>query len=159
MIQSAILVLNHLGATLLRIGEYLGIGVLITGIIFIGLGIAERKVNQHWGWKTVEGVIDLVLGFIIIANPYPPVILIPFIIGFWASSCGIFLIINASSGKWVMGLKLQSRRMLIPVLAIVLMFHPVWSIKTLYCLSPTSGFLSSVKYNIVIETLFNNKIV
>ena len=99
MILLAILVLNHPGESLLGVAVYLGIGLLITGIIIIGLGIAERKVNQHWGWRTFEGVMDLVLGFIVIAHPVLTMSFIPFLIGFWAAMNGIFLIIDAFSGK------------------------------------------------------------
>ncbi len=51
MILLAILVFNHPGATLLGVAVYLGIGLVITGIIAIGLGIAERKLSPELGME------------------------------------------------------------------------------------------------------------
>ena len=62
MILLAVLVFNHPGGTLLGVAVYLGIGLVITGIIAIGLGIAERKLSPDWRWRTFEGVIDLISG-------------------------------------------------------------------------------------------------
>ena len=125
MILLAILVLNHPGETLLGIAVYLGIGLLLTGIMLIGLGIAERKVNQNWGWRTFEGAIDLVLGYMVIANPALTMALIPFMIGFWAILQGILLIISAFSGQGSMGLKLIAG-IIICILAQMLMFNPLF---------------------------------
>ena len=91
--------------TLLGVAVYLGIGLVITGIIAIGLGIAERKLNPNWGWRTFEGVMDLVLGLIVINNPVLTVSIIPFLIGFWAAIYGIFLFIDAFSSRESRGLK------------------------------------------------------
>jgi uncharacterized membrane protein HdeD (DUF308 family) len=125
MILLAILVFNHPGATLLGVAVYLGIGLVITGIIAIGLGIAERKLSPNWGWRTFEGVIDLILGLIVINNPILTVSIIPFLIGFWAAIYGIFLFIDAFSSKDSRGLKMISG-ILIFLLAWVLMFNPLF---------------------------------
>ncbi len=125
MILLAILVFNHPGATLLGVAVYLGIGLVITGIIAIGLGIAERKLNPDWRWRTFEGVIDLILGFIVINNPVLTISIIPFLIGFWAGIYGIFLFIDAFSSKESRGLKMISG-ILIFLLAWVLMFNPLF---------------------------------
>lgn len=125
MILLAILVFNHPGATLLGVALYLGIGLIITGVIVIGVGIAERKVTQNWRWKTFEGVIDLVLGVIVINNPALTLSIIPFMIGFWASLYGIFLFIDAFSSNESRALKLISG-IIIFLLAWVLMFNPLF---------------------------------
>ena len=89
------------------------------------MGIAERKLNPDWRWRTFEGVIDLILGFIVINNPVLTVSIIPFLIGFWAGIYGIFLFIDAFSSKESRGLKMISG-ILIFLLAWVLMFNPLF---------------------------------
>ena len=46
MILLAILVFNHPGATLLGVAVYLGIGLVITGIIAIGHGYCGKKAES-----------------------------------------------------------------------------------------------------------------
>ncbi len=125
MILLAIVVLKHPGETLLGVAVYLGIGLLISGILLIGLGIAERKVSENWRWRALEGVIDLVLGLIVIAHPALTMAVIPFLIGFWACLFGLFLIIDAFSASGSRALKIFSG-ILIFVLALVLMFNPLF---------------------------------
>lgn len=125
MILLAIVVFNHPGATLLGVAFYLGIGLIISGIIVMALGIAERKLSSNWRWRTFEGVIDLVLGIIVINNPVLTLSIIPFMIGFWACLYGIFLIIDAFSTKEYRALKILSG-IVIFFLAWVLMLNPLF---------------------------------
>jgi uncharacterized membrane protein HdeD (DUF308 family) len=125
MILLAVLVFNHPGGTLLGVAVYLGIGLILTGILVIGLGIAERKLSPNWRWRTFEGIIDLVLGFIVINNPALTMAIIPFMIGFWAALYGIFLFVDAFSSRESRGLKMFSG-IIIFILAWVLMFNPLF---------------------------------
>lgn len=125
MILLALVVLNHPGAALLGVAFYIGIGLLVSGIAMIGLGIGERKISQNWRWRVFEGVIDLILGFIVISNPGLTLAIIPFIVSFWAALYGVFLIIDAFSGKGSTALKVISG-IIIVLLALVLMFNPLF---------------------------------
>ncbi|WP_181305296.1 HdeD family acid-resistance protein [Rufibacter sp. XAAS-G3-1] len=55
---------------------------LVTGIIEIISAIANRKELDNWGWSLTGGIIDLVLGVLLIATPGMSMVMLPFYIGF-----------------------------------------------------------------------------
>ncbi len=44
--------------------------------------MSGRNVIDNWGWKLAEGMLDVLFGFILIANPEIIAVVIPFMIGF-----------------------------------------------------------------------------
>jgi uncharacterized membrane protein HdeD (DUF308 family) len=72
----------------------------------------------------LRGVIDLTLGYILLAHPGMTLTILPFMIGFWGAFYGVFLVIDTFSGTGSMGLKIISG-ILIFILANVIMFNPV----------------------------------
>lgn len=58
------------------------ITVLITGIIEIIFAASNRHVSS-WGWYLAGGIIDLIIGIMLIASPMLSMEVIPFIIAFW----------------------------------------------------------------------------
>ena len=82
LIGLSFIVFNHPGDTLLGITLIIGIGVLLTGIAIIVIALSGRKDIDNWGWKLAEGMLDVLFGFILIANPEITAVVIPFMIGF-----------------------------------------------------------------------------
>ncbi len=97
MILLALMVFSSPGGALLAYAVYLGIGLLLTGIIILYRGISSRKENVHWGWLVFEGALDLFLGYIILANPLLTAAVLPMVIGFWAIFYGILILIRGFS--------------------------------------------------------------
>ncbi|MFK5857143.1 MAG: DUF308 domain-containing protein [Bacteroidota bacterium] len=103
---------------------YIGIGFIIAGIAIIVQGIAAKGILDNWGWIVFGGVMDIFLGFILIAHPALTVSIIPIMIGFWAAFYGIFLIIDAFSGTGGTVLKIIFG-ILILIMANTIIFNPV----------------------------------
>lgn len=59
------------------------VSMLVSGIVEIIFAIGNRKTVSSWGWYIVGGLIDLVLGVYLIANPLISMEVIPFVIAFW----------------------------------------------------------------------------
>ena len=58
------------------------ITVLVSGIAEILFAITNRHVSS-WGWYLVSGIIDIIIGIILISRPMFTEEIIPFIIAFW----------------------------------------------------------------------------
>ncbi len=124
MILLALLVFNSPGGALLAYALYIGIGLLITGIIILFRGISSRKVNTNWGWTVFEGLLDIFLGYILLANPLVTAAVLPFVFGFWAVFYGVSLLINSFSGTGNGAMKIISAILLI-LIGIMVMHNPL----------------------------------
>ena len=119
----AFIVFTNPEGTLLGIALFIGIGFLIAGIVIISLALAGKKDMDNWGWKLAEGILDVLFGFFLIANPGITAVVIPFMIGFWATFYGILLTVSAFSFKkfnWT----LMIAGILTIVLGYIIMFNP-----------------------------------
>ncbi|RLD44149.1 MAG: hypothetical protein DRI89_03570 [Bacteroidetes bacterium] len=130
MILLAILILSSPGGALIALGLWIGIGLFITGGVEIYRGFALRAVNPNWGWTVFGGVLDLFLGYILMANPLVTAEVLPFVFGFWAAFYGIYLIIDAFSADGNKGMKIISG-ILILLFANIIMFNPLFAGMTL----------------------------
>ena len=124
MVLLAILILASPADALLDIAVWLGIGMLITGIVVIVKGVSLRKEHSGWGWRILEGCLDVLFGFILMANPLVTAEVLPFLIGFWAAFYGLFLVIDGISEPGNRFVKIVSG-ILIIVLANTIMFNPL----------------------------------
>ncbi len=58
------------------------ITILISGLAELFFALANRHVSS-WGWYLVSGIIDIVIGIVLISNPMLSEEVIPFIVAFW----------------------------------------------------------------------------
>ena len=124
MILLALLIFMSPGDALLTYVLYIGIGLIIAGAVRIFQGFSAKGALDNWGWTVFEGVMDIFLGYILMAHPGLTVSILPIMIGFWAAFYGLFLVVDAFSGKGGMGIKLISG-ILIFILANMIIFNPV----------------------------------
>ena len=124
MVLLALLIFSSPGDALLTYVLYVGIGFIIAGIVRIYQGFSAKGVSDNWGWIVFEGAMDLFLGYILMIHPDLTVSLLPIMIGFWAALYGLYLVIDAFSGKGSMGVKLISGILLF-MLANAIIFNPV----------------------------------
>lgn len=59
------------------------VSMLISGMLEITFAFSNRKGIPSWRWYIAGGLIDLILGTYLIANPMVSMEVIPFIIAFW----------------------------------------------------------------------------
>jgi uncharacterized membrane protein HdeD (DUF308 family) len=78
---------------------YLGVGFFIMGIILVIKGLPKRKEGETWNWDILEGIGDLILGFLLIVAPMALAAIIPILMGIWAGFYGVIQIIDAFKTK------------------------------------------------------------
>lgn len=64
--------------------------ILFSGIFGIIFSIAERKDLKGWGWYLTGGILDLVIGLLLVSHPVMTMAILPLYIGFWLLFQGIF---------------------------------------------------------------------
>jgi len=95
LIILSFVVFRHPVGTLVGVALYIGIALLLTGIVLITTSIAAYRSMENWGWKLTEGVVDTLFGFLLLANPGVTAVVLPFIVGFWVLFYGIMLFVDS----------------------------------------------------------------
>jgi len=110
-------------AMLLIIGLIIALG----GALETFLALYYRKVLKEWGWNFSAGILDILVGILLISNPDAILVLITLFISFWLVLRGVLAIWEAmelrregrKNWKWILALGI-----LVMLLAIVLIWHP-----------------------------------
>lgn len=55
---------------------------LFTGIMELIYAISNRKLLDNWGWSLAGGIIDFLIGIMLVANPQISLLVLPFYVGF-----------------------------------------------------------------------------
>lgn len=83
---------------------YFGFLALFAGMFMIVAAFVHRSSNQNWGWWLFEGILDILLGIIVLAYPVMTIAIFVIFVGVWAIFMGAAQIINfftVSNGKWL----------------------------------------------------------
>ena len=91
LIILAFFVFQHPADALVGLALYLGISLFIIGILLIGFALSVRKVDDNWGWRLAEGILDLIFAFVLLSNPEVTAAVFPFVVGFWMMVYGVML--------------------------------------------------------------------
>ena len=109
LILLAFFVFRHPVNALVGVAIYIGITLMLTGIVEIIGFIATKDIVPKWGWGLVGGIMDLIFGIILLSNPVLSAATLPFIIGFLIIFYGIMTFANSFTEKrngnanWWMG--------------------------------------------------------
>ena len=97
----------HPGKAILSLAVFIGVGFVISGISHICANYIHKNDSaDHPGWFIAQGVFEILLGFIMLANIGVTAISIPFMVAFWAIFDGVmrttasFQLKKAGIDKW-----------------------------------------------------------
>lgn len=57
--------------------------ILVSGIFEITFSLVGRKEIPGWGWYLIGGILDLIIGALLLAHPQMTIVVLPFFVGFW----------------------------------------------------------------------------
>ncbi len=106
----AFFVFRHPANALMGVAIYIGISLLITGILQTGASIGFKDLFPNWGWVLAGGLLDMVFAFVLLSNPALTAASLPFVVGFWIIVSGIMSFADAFQSKkeeaplWWLGL-------------------------------------------------------
>jgi uncharacterized membrane protein HdeD (DUF308 family) len=99
LVLLAFFVFRHPVNALIGVAVYISFSLIFTGILQIGSSIAFRDSLPNWGWVLAGGLIDIVFGFVLLANPALTAVTLPFVVGFWIIVSGIMSFADAFQSK------------------------------------------------------------
>ena len=135
LVVLGVLCIMYPGDTILTLAWALGIMLVVSGCSTFGAWATFRAINPYSGLTFLAALMQVILGVVLIVNPAPMAIALPFIFAFWVLYEGIGLFVDSFNYKrlgwskwWVL--------CLISVLVIVagcygLFCDPIASAKTL----------------------------
>ncbi|RFS26823.1 HdeD family acid-resistance protein [Chitinophaga silvatica] len=71
---------------------FFSVTFFVTGVFEIIFAVSNRTTHKGWGWSLAFGIIDVVLGFILMLYPAISMAVIPLFLAFWFMFRGIGLI-------------------------------------------------------------------
>ena len=110
LVLLAFFVFRHPVNAILGVAVYIGVSLLLTGIIQTGVSFATRDIIPNWGWALAGGLIDILFGFVLLSNPVLTAASLPFVVGFWIIVSGIMSFVDAFQSRkegnslWGLGL-------------------------------------------------------
>jgi uncharacterized membrane protein HdeD (DUF308 family) len=113
---------------------YFAITFIISGIGSVAFSISNRQSLEGWGWELAAGILQLFLGFALLANPGVSMIILAFFVGFWLLFRGFTTISIAVELKkdeqknwgWVL-----FSGILTTVLAFMVLLNPLFAVSSL----------------------------
>ncbi|MEZ7505568.1 HdeD family acid-resistance protein [Flavobacterium sp. Arc2] len=57
--------------------------IFVSGISQIIFSISNKEQLQSWGWYLAGGILDLIVGILLISHPLMTMAILPFYVGFW----------------------------------------------------------------------------
>jgi uncharacterized membrane protein HdeD (DUF308 family) len=99
LIGLSLFVFRYPVEALVGLAVYIGISLLFAGILISILAITARHVDDNWGWRLAEGVIDILFAVILLSNPAITAAVFPFVVGFWMIVYGVMLFAGSFRAK------------------------------------------------------------
>ena len=99
LIILAIFVFRHPVGALVGIAIYIGVSLLLTGIIQTIVSVAGEDSVPNWGWGLAGGLFDIFFAIVFLSNPALTAAAIPFVVGFWMIFYGVMAFANSFQVK------------------------------------------------------------
>lgn len=99
LIILAIMVFRHPEDALLGVAIFIGISLLLTGVVQTIVSISSKELGQGWGWGLAGGLLDIFFAIIFLSNPVLTAAAIPFVVGFWMIFYGVMAFANSFQTK------------------------------------------------------------
>lgn len=95
LVVLGVLCIAYPGNTILSLAWVLGLMLLISGISTFGAWATLRALNPFNGLTFLAALLQVIVGLILVINPAPLAIALPFIFAFWVMFEGVDLMVDA----------------------------------------------------------------
>ena len=99
LVVLGVLCIMYPGSTLLSLAWAFGLMLIVTGCSTFGAWATLRHVNPFNGLTFLAALVQVILGIVLIINPAPLAVALPFIFAFWVMYEGIGLMVDSFNYK------------------------------------------------------------
>ena len=99
LVALGVLCIMYPGSTLLSLAWAFGLMLIVTGCSTFGAWATLRHVNPFNGLTFLAALMQVFLGIVLIINPAPLAVALPFIFAFWVMYEGIGLMVDSFNYK------------------------------------------------------------
>ena len=99
LVVLGVLCIMYPGSTLLSLAWAFGLMLIVTGCATFGAWATFRAINPFGGLTFLTALLQLILGIVLIINPAPLAVALPFIFAFWVLYEGIGLMVDSFNYK------------------------------------------------------------
>ena len=76
-------VMNHPLATYAGLSVIFATIFIVNGLLEIAFGVGNYRSVHGWGWHLAGGILDLMIGALLVVNPVITAVALPYFVGFW----------------------------------------------------------------------------
>ncbi len=88
----SILILSYPMNAIYSLAVFIGVSLLLTGILEIATALRVKHYYSPWKWGLANGVLEIILALMLLSNPAVTAVTIPFIVGIWLIIHGLMMI-------------------------------------------------------------------
>ncbi len=133
---------------------FFSVAIFVAGMFQIFYAIANQNALPGWGWQFASGIIDVLIGGVLLTYPDLSMIALPFIVGFWFMFSG-GIAIGVSFELKSLGTKSWEWLFLLGIVTIIFSFfliiNPVFGGLTIVYMT-SSGFIILGFFRLVLSS-------
>ncbi len=76
-------------ASYMSLSLFFTLALAITGVFEIIGSVLYRRESKYWGWQLLGGILDLLIGGILLFNPVMTMTILPYLLAFWLFYKGV----------------------------------------------------------------------
>ena len=126
MILVGIMVFRTPVASYLALSILFSVTFLATGLLEVVYAISNRREIENWGWSLAGGIVDLLIGFLLVTRPDISLTILPFFVGFALMFRSIMSIAWSIELKRL-GVSDWGSILLVGILGVILSFILLWN--------------------------------
>lgn len=115
--------------TMVSAALFLGVSIFVAGIFYMVAYFKEKSLLPNPGWLLLQGILDILVGILLLSNIGVTTASLPYIMGFWAMFVGVNRIVfsfdlkKVGVNKWWLALITGIFSLL---LAVLIIFYPLF---------------------------------
>ncbi len=94
LVLGMLIMLNPIG-TIKAIAFYLGLILLVAGVVLSVNAFLSRKTFVRWHWGLTEGIMDALFGIVLMSNPEFIASVVTMVLGIWIMIFGMIKVLEA----------------------------------------------------------------
>ncbi|MBR1928162.1 MAG: DUF308 domain-containing protein [Paludibacteraceae bacterium] len=99
LVALGVLCIIYPGSTIVSLAWAFGLMLIVSGCSTFGVWATLRRINPFSGLTFLAGILQVLLGIVLIINPAPLAVALPFIFAFWVMYEGINLLMDSFNYK------------------------------------------------------------